>query len=60
MFEDIDFNKLIEKVNKEKCEIIISCEPNRTEITVQPWKPFSYSCPYKPQEKLEQEAEQNG
>ncbi len=54
-FENIDFNKLIEKANKEKCEITISCEPNRTEITVQPWKPFSYSCPYKLQEKLEQE-----
>ncbi len=22
-------------------------EPNRTEITIQPWKPFSYACPYK-------------
>lgn len=48
MFENIDLNQLIEKANKEKCEITIACEPNRTEITIQPWKPFSYSCPYEP------------
>ncbi len=36
MFENIDFNALIEKATKEKCE-----------ITIQPWKPFSYACPYK-------------
>ena len=47
MFENIDFNALIEKATKEKCEITISYEPNRTEITIQPWKPFSYACPYK-------------
>ena len=47
MIENIDFNALIEKATKEKCEITISYEPNRTEITIQPWKPFSYACPYK-------------
>ena len=47
IFENIDFNALIEKATKEKCEITISYEPNRTEITIQPWKPFSYACPYK-------------
>lgn len=56
MFEDIDFNKLIEKASKEKCEITILCEPDRTEITIQPWEPFSYACPY----KSNQEGEQNG
>ena len=30
MFENIDFNALIEKATKEKCEITISYEPNRT------------------------------
>ena len=48
MFENIDLNKLIEKAKEEQCEITITCEPNRTEITIQPWKPFSYSCPYEP------------
>ena len=47
MFENIDFNKLIEKATKEKCEIIIAYEPDRMEVTIQPWKPFSYACPYK-------------
>ena len=47
MFENIDFNGLIEKASKNKCEITVSCEPTRTEITIQPWKPFEYSCPYK-------------
>lgn len=45
MLENIDFNELIKKVSKEKCEITISCEPDRTEITIQPWVPFSYHCP---------------
>lgn len=27
MIEKNDFDKLIEKVTKEKCEITISCEP---------------------------------
>ena len=39
-------NRLIEKANMEKCEITISCKPGRTEITIQPWEPFHYSCPY--------------
>lgn len=46
MLEKINFNELIEKAAKENCEITISIEPGRTEITVQPWKPFSYNCPY--------------
>ena len=47
MIEKIDFDKLIEKATNEQCEITISCEPTRTKITIQPWKPFAYSCPYK-------------
>ena len=44
--KDFDFNSLIEKAVKEKCEITVSIEPGRTEITIQPWKPFSYTCPH--------------
>ena len=46
MLEKIDFNELIEKATKERCEITIVYEPDRTEVTIQPWKPFQYSCPY--------------
>lgn len=54
MIENIDLNRLIEKAKEEQCEITITCEPARTEITIQPWEPFSYSCPYQQQEKSEQ------
>lgn len=52
MIEKIEFDKLIEKAAKEQCEITISCEPNRTEITIQPWKPFSYACPYETRKEV--------
>ena len=52
MIEKIDFDKLIEKATKEQCEITISCEPTRTEITIQPWKPFSYTCPYETRKEV--------
>lgn len=48
MIEKIDFDKLIEKVTKEKCEITISCEPTRTEITIQPWKPYEMKMDIRP------------
>lgn len=56
MIEKIDFNGLIEKAREEKCEITISCEPDKTEISIQPWKPFSYACPYmsqKPEKEID-------
>lgn len=59
MFEDIDFNKLIKKVSKEKCEITISCEPDRTEITIQPWVPFSYHCPLNSKRNENKEGDNN-
>jgi hypothetical protein len=43
---NLDFNKIMEKANQEQCEVIISIGNDRTEITVQPWKPFVYTCPY--------------
>lgn len=45
--KDINFDELIEKVIKNRCEVSINIEPDRTEITIQPWKPFTYSCPFK-------------
>ena len=53
MFENINFNELIKKASKEKCEITISCEPDRTEITIQPWEPFLYACPYQSKQQGE-------
>lgn len=46
MIKQIDLDELIEKVQKANCEITITIEPDREEITVQPWKPFHYRCPY--------------
>ena len=52
MIEKNVFDKLIEKAAKEKFDITISCEPNRIEITIQPWKPFSYACPYETRKEV--------
>lgn len=54
-FENINFDELIQKANKEQCEIFISFEPSRTEITIQPWRPINYICPLgnKTQEQVE-------
>lgn len=54
MIKNIDFNGLIEKAREEKCEITISYGIDKTEISIQPWKPFSYACPYMSQ-KTEKE-----
>lgn len=45
MFKNIDLDLLIKKAVEEKVEITISVEPGRTEIQIQPWKPFVYTCP---------------
>lgn len=41
-----DFNALIDRVKDDKIEIAITIEPERTEITMQPWKPYKMTCPY--------------
>lgn len=46
MLEKIDFNELIEKATKERCEITVVYELDKIEINIQPWKPFQFSCPY--------------
>ena len=46
MLEKIDFNELIEKAAKERCEITVVYELDKIEINIQPWKPFQFSCPY--------------
>ena len=42
----VDINKLIDRVVSEKIEIQVTMEPDRTEITIQPWKPYEIKWPY--------------
>ena len=51
MFSDgklcrIDINEMIEIVKEKPVEITITMEPDRTEISVQPWRPYRPTCPY--------------
>lgn len=38
--------ELIDRVKVDKVEITVTIEPERTEITVQPWRPYTPVCPY--------------
>ena len=42
----INLDELIDKVVREKISVTINIEPDRTEIQIEPWKPFEYHCPY--------------
>lgn len=42
----IDFDELIRRVKTDSLEITITVEPDRTEISIQPWKPYEMRCPY--------------
>lgn len=42
----IDIFEMIEAVKTQQVEIVITMEPDRTEITVQPWRPYRMACPY--------------
>lgn len=37
---------MIEAVKTQQIEITVTMEPDRTEITVQPWRPYHPICPY--------------
>ena len=41
-----NLDELIDRVKVDKVEIAVTIEPERTEITVQPWRPFTPVCPY--------------
>lgn len=43
---DFDIYEMIEAVKTQQVEIQITLEPDRTEINIQPWKPFKMQCPY--------------
>lgn len=42
----INLDELIKKVKEEKVEISITMSNEQNEITISPWKPFEYTCPY--------------
>lgn len=42
----IDIFEMIEAVKTQQVEITVTMEPDRTEITVQPWRPYRMACPY--------------
>ena len=45
-FCSIDIFEMIEAAKTQQVEITITMEPERTEITVQPWRPYEMQCPY--------------
>jgi len=51
-----NIDELIDRVKNDKVEITVTIEPERTEITVQPWRPYTPICPYaEPKEGLHAE-----
>lgn len=40
-------NELIHKAIVERCEICIEVTPESENITIRPWQPFEYACPYR-------------
>lgn len=46
-FDEAFFDTLVHKAVTEKCEISIEITPENENITIRPWEPFQYSCPYR-------------
>lgn len=46
-----NLDELIDRVKVDKVEITVTIEPGRTEITVQPWRPYTPVCPYAAQKE---------
>ena len=46
-FKLSDIDELIKRVKTEEIEIERSVTPDEVRITINPWKPFRYSCPYR-------------
>jgi hypothetical protein len=44
---NIDLKELMQRVVEQKASVTITFEPDRTEISVTPWRPYTPSCPYK-------------
>lgn len=46
--KEIIFDELLTKAAATKTEITVTIEPDRREISIQPWNPFKYKCPAAP------------
>lgn len=44
---NIDLKELMQYVVDKKVDVTITFEPDRTEISVTPWRPYTPTCPYK-------------
>ena len=42
-----DIDSLIERVRMEQVEIEIEATPEEQRVTIRPWRPFEYQCPYR-------------
>ena len=42
----MDLREIVDLVKAEGVEITITIEPGRTEVSVQPWRPYTPTCPY--------------
>ena len=42
----VDILALARMVVEDKIEVQITIEPDRTEVNIQPWKPYEMKCPY--------------
>ena len=43
---ELSLSELIDLVKDEQVEISMTWEPGRTEMTIQPWRPYTPVCPY--------------
>lgn len=42
----LNFAELVQLAVKEKCEVDINIEPDHAEVSLRPWEPYHYQCPY--------------
>lgn len=43
---ELSLSELIDLVKDRQVEITATFEPERTEVTIQPWRPYTPVCPY--------------
>lgn len=43
---ELSLNELIDLVRDRQVEITLTIEPGRTEMIIQPWRPYTPVCPY--------------
>lgn len=43
---ELSLSELIDLVKDRQVEITMTFDPERTEVTIQPWRPYTPVCPY--------------